>query len=300
MTFKLMANDLQTYPINLKTVEDVIDAKEPWFVADSHYRKGDHRYYGVCPYCSNPIQLVALYKKSEKLNRPPGGSAALPGTASRCLPDGRHVPKPVEDIGIYDEAAKLDCPYFKNNRPLRKNRRRAFSPLANAIQDIAVQHFDRCIDIISDDIGFRPSFSLCRRMLHVFFSAQGYLYSGAHLRNVPWMIAYFAKGENLYGQVIPANTGLARALIEKVPDAVFNERGQLKTRGKYFRINFNCTRHRCIIRNDGSLRETIDLRVKNYTDTMIPLDAPTVFTKRIVMDQDHFERLSFRSVCMGC
>ena len=266
---------MQIHPINPETVEDVIRWKPPWYVENRDYRKGDHRYYGVCPYCSNPIQLVALYKASEKLNRP----------------HGRHVPKPVEGVGVYDEVAKLDCPYFRNNRPLRKSRRRAVSPLANAIQDIAVEHFVQCIEILSSDFGFRPSYSRSANMLDVWFSAQGYLYTGAHLRNVPWMIAYFAQSENLYGQVIPANTDLARALVEKVPAAMFNESGQLQTRGDFISLDFNCTHHRRTINKDGSMSETIELFVQDYTHTQIPRDAPVVFKKKIVMDQDLFQRL---------
>ena len=120
------------------------------------------------------------------------------------------------------------------------------------------------------------------------------------------MIAYFGRSENLQGQIIPTQSAIARAIIDKVPEATFNERGQLQTRGDFLSIKVKCTRYRneqnspgqtgCVLTDGagGSRAEIIDLCVKDYTNAINAHDAPTLFKKRIVMDTDLFEGLVTR------
>ena len=198
-------------------------------------------------------------------------------------------------------------PRSRRRRP-RAGRGRKKSPplLGNPIRTIAVRHFDTCIDILSEDIGFRPSYGLARRWLIYWFAQQAYLYSRATQGNVPWMIAWFGRSETLQGQVIPTHGALARAIVDKVPGATFNDRGQLQTRGNFLSITVKCTRYRheqsspaqagwvLTDSTDGSMDEIIDLSINDYTHAIDARDAPTLFKKRIVMDTDRFERLVTR------
>lgn len=99
---------------------------------------------------------------------------------------------------------------------LKKDDRRVMGEVAGQLVKQAVEEFDRIVLILRDDFGFPFSNRFAGKMLDQWFSSKGYLYTGAHLRNLPWMIAYFGPTESLYGQYIGKNSELVNAIKEQV------------------------------------------------------------------------------------
>lgn len=129
-------------------------------------------------------------------------------------------------------------------------------------------------------------------MLDQWFDSEGFLYTGAHLRNLPWMIAYFGPVQSLFGQYVAKNAELAEAIREKVPAALLTNAGQLAKGKKWFKLDLQCMHHRVTIdAEDGSLMETLKLRVPDFSQTNEPKNAPTVYQKEIVFNPDRFEAL---------
>ena len=132
-------DDIQTQALNT-------EAHKPW--SRDHSLKADHRALGDCPHCDRPIRFRALFLQSDHSMQ----------TGSRYVP-------------VTDKIIRKRCrsifflgPRQRRRRP-RDSRGRKKSPplLANPICNIAVRHFDTCIDILSEDLGFRPSYGLARR-----------------------------------------------------------------------------------------------------------------------------------------
>ncbi|RMR74350.1 hypothetical protein [Pseudomonas savastanoi] len=94
------------------------------------------------------------------------------------------------------------CPYKIKASARSKSNRRAPGPVSQELIDLAITEFDRIVLILRTDFGFSFSDRFAGRMLDQWLDSEGYLYTGAHLRNLPWMIAYFGPAQSLYGQYV--------------------------------------------------------------------------------------------------
>mgnify|MGYP001794911306 CR=1 FL=1 len=166
VVFKMRPGRQRIYPVTLEQAEDKIGRTAPWFVECAQPLKRHH--VAVCPYCENSIPLKGLYKRTER--SPP--------------PYGEHVDRPVPGFHFDGEAHQY-CPYVLRKVRRDRTERRAFDPMARKLIDMAVSEFDRILYILRDDYRFRISDNLAGRMLKSWFAEEGYLYTGAHLRNLP-------------------------------------------------------------------------------------------------------------------
>ena len=182
------------------------------------------------------------------------------------------------------------CPYLSKNRHPHRDARREAGPVAGELIDMAIGEFDRIVLILREDFGFPFSDRLAGRMLDQWFDSQGYLYVGANLRNLPWMVAYFAPALDLFGQSVGRNAGLADRIRTQVPQARIAESGRLEKGKAWYAIELQCLHHK-LGEQDGVLVESMTLRVQDFTKTNEPAKAPTVYRKSIVFDPDRFERL---------
>ncbi|PUA42065.1 hypothetical protein C5U62_29950 [Pseudomonas protegens] len=158
--------------------------------------------------------------------------------------------------------------------------------------DLAIAEFDRIVLILRDDFGFPFSDAFAGRMLDQWLDSEGYLYTGAHLRNLPWMIAYFGPTQSLFAQYVGRNAELDNAIREKVPAAVLTEKGQLAKGKTWFKLELQCMHHQATIDpDDGNLVETLKLRVQDFSRTNQAAQAPTVYQKQIAFEPDRFEAL---------
>jgi len=274
--FKIREGRLPAFDITPELVEERLGRRPPWFQGGQ--ARGDDRHFAVCPYCDNPIQLKGIYRRQPTSPRPYGS----------------HTGVPVD--GFHFDALDLEfCPYRLKRKTHDKQARRAMGPMAQQLIDTAVAEFDRVVLILRDDFGFRFSDTFAERMLDQWFDSQGYLYAGAHLRNLPWMIAYFGPVQDLFGQPIARNAELADAIRSGVPQVHISERGLLlRQQGKtpWFLIQLQCLHHRIAIEEEGDeLIERLKFRVQNFTDTNDAGLAPTLYTKEIIFRPQRFEAL---------
>lgn len=59
---------------------------------------------------------------------------------------------------------------------------------------------------------------------------RGYLYTGATLRNVPWIFAYMSDATRLFGQKVSGNAELVKAIAAEVPGAEISSTGRLESK----------------------------------------------------------------------
>lgn len=271
--FKVTPGHTQVHKINKENVEEFLGRREPWFKPGQ--QRGDDRHFAVCPYCDNAIQLKGLYKE----------------TVEGARRYGSHIGTPVDGFP-FDPIDLEFCPYKIKSSARDYTSRRKPGPASRELIDLAVSEFDRVVLILRDDfeIPFSDAFAL--KMLDQWFDSEGFLYTGAHLRNLPWMIAYFGPVQSLFGQYVGRNAELAEAIRKKVPAAVLTSAGQLAKGKEWFKLDLQCMHHRVAIdTEDGSLMETLKLRVKDFSQTNEPTKAPMVYQKEIVFNPDRFEAL---------
>ncbi|RMN11649.1 hypothetical protein ALQ65_200231 [Pseudomonas syringae pv. coriandricola] len=87
---------------------------------------------------------------------------------------------------------------------------------------------------------------------------------------------------------------VAQGIRTKVPAAMLTEEGQLTSDKKkqFFKLELQCLHHRVAVDpEDGSLIETLKLRVQDFTRFNEPAKAPKVYETQIVFDPDRFEAL---------
>lgn len=270
--FKVRAGRISAHTITKENVEDLLGRRPPWF------RQGklreDDRHFAVCPYCDNPIQLKGLYKRLDSSPRPYGS----------------HTGNAID--GFHFNALDLEfCPYKLTNHAHGKEQRREMGPVAMQLIDIAISEFDRIVLILRDDFGFCFSDAFAGKMLDQWFDSEAYLYIGAHLRNLPWMIAYFAPAMNLYGQPVGQNSELVALISKMVPQAKISEAGRLDKGKSWYSLDLQCLRHKVEAEADGTLTESLTLRVQDFTMTNEASNAPTVYKKQIVFNPERFEAL---------
>ncbi|WKN23143.1 hypothetical protein [Azotobacter vinelandii] len=271
--FKVRAGKNPIYEITSDNVEALLGRRPPWFRAGR--QRGDDRHFAVCPYCDTPIQFKGLYRRQVTSPRPYGSHTgeAIEGFPFNAL-----------DLAF--------CPYRLKARIGDKKTLREMGPVAKQLIDTAITEFDRIILILREDFGFPFSKKFALRMLEQWIDSKGYLYIGAHLRNLPWMVAYFGPDQTLFGQFVGKNAELKERLETKVPGVGIEASGQLLKGPTYYLVELQCLHHRAQVNPaDGSLVESLQLRVKDFTHTNEPGKAPTIYQKEILFNPERFEAL---------
>lgn len=266
LTFKLYPADTNAYSIDKVTFERITRNSKPWYVEGA--KRATVQRYGVCPWCDNPVQLRGLITN---------------GPAKR-RPDGAHVNRRVDGFAIFDGHRLENCPYQRRGRPYEAHERLPPSETSLKIRRLAVEQFDRALLILKQDLGINLSNRLAQRLLASFLKNSIWAYTGASLRNVPWMLALFAPSLPLKGQYLREGSELYDIMASEL-----GENGQVPVSNGY---GFFCTNHQVRIERDQTIRESIDLLVSDFSRPCRPADAPIVLLKTIHIDHAKFERLA--------
>ncbi|WP_299846339.1 hypothetical protein [uncultured Paracoccus sp.] len=271
LRFKLRTEDRVSYDISKDQVEARIARNRPWFVAGTERR--DDRHYAVCPWCDNPIQLKALYRRD---------------TIKR--PHGSHTGKPQAGVGRFDLSRQLNCPYRLTRQPGAKDDRRPRSEDDRALIAFVRDEFDRIVLTLRRDLGVSFSNDAARRMLQSWFENSGFLYRHINFRNLPWMIVYLAVPLNLYRQKGFAEE-IKASIQQKVSSAEFDQAGRLQSTAPWLALTLQPLHHRIRRDPDDRIEESMKLWIKDYSRTNDPSRAPLIHQAVVTFDHDRFERL---------
>lgn len=268
LTFALRPFEIRVWPITTDNVETAIARTSPWYQLDENGR--DERFFAVCPFCNNVIQIKGLYKNSGR--QPPYGS---------------HLGQAKPEIAPFRPLALQTCPTLAKPG-LKPSDRRAAGELDRPILALIRSQFDRMILILREDFGVNFSAKAAERLLDDFLSARGWLYSGIHLHNLPWMLAYLARPLNLYGQFLRIGSvegeGLVQALRTSVVGAILTPEGQLRSSGPRFSLRLQLLHHKRLPLKSNNFEEAITLRILDFSATNTPADAPTLLRRKLIID----------------
>lgn len=152
-------------------------------------KKGQMRHFAICPECSNPIQIINLYKEIYEEDI----------TKSKKM-HARHYPHNLPGLANYYKAAYDNCNLSgRNLLGIHKIRTDKFynAEMKRIIENnknIILRKINEIIGInlgkIKDDI------------FQTFMTNQYYQYIGANKFNIPYSILFFYKSIPLYGQYV--------------------------------------------------------------------------------------------------
>ncbi len=231
--------------------------------------------YAVCPKCDNPVQIIGLYKKLKNTDRP----------------FGKHLAHAIVKLAEYDHEEYLFCPYANPNKRNGHAKRSETNKMAKAILSLLHDQFDRVIEILSKSIDICISEGLAESMLKNYLQAEGYLYSGATLMNLPWFFGYVVNAQSLFGRNIVEGSELQLAIEEKCSSVML-----VPSKPKYVKIgkkeNQFVNLHFCLIHHtqtihEDDLRETIVFWVHQGNGT----PPETVYKKIIEVDSSYFSNI---------
>lgn len=267
--YKLTVDDWAEKPLDREIFEAETGRKKPWYVNNE---TGSPSCFAVCPACDNPIQILGFYH-------------ALKNTEN---PYARHTPQSVRGLAAYRQESYDFCPYAANRKYDSQARRQQGDPLGEKILDILVPNFDRVIYILEAALGFKISDNLANALLKDYSGQTGYRYTGATLQNIPWVFAYMTLAKSLLGRVVTDDELLAAIQKEVANIAVTpTSRGQQVSWGAskdFVELTFCFMHHRARLDNDGNLKETMKMVVRQGNNT-------DVYSKTIEFDRQWFRNL---------
>lgn len=276
--YKLRVEDTAAKPISLTSFEAETLCREPWYQDGSAEKRSQ---FAVCPACDSPIQLIGLYELPKNVNQP----------------FGRHTSVGIRGIAPNNPEARACCPYF-NPRPRDKSERKTtFDCIPRKIVTLLIEQFDRVVYLMEMQTNVKLSQRALRGMLERYKGERGYMYTGATLRNVPWIFAYMSDATDLFGQDVGGNEQLAAAIKRQVPGAQIDRRGRLLAvdhpgpKKPFIDLKMSFIRHRISKDSeDASLNENMELVVSRKLK-----DSSLVEIHRETIQFEHvwFERLIY-------
>lgn len=273
--YKLCIEHTAAKSITKEAFEEETRCREPWYQDGSNNRRSQ---FAICPACDNPIQLIGLYE--------------LPANVGK--PYGKHTVSGIQGLASSNPEAREHCPYFKPRQHDKTARKQRFDGTPQKILTLLIEQFDRVAYIIEKQTKVVFSSNALKGMLERYKGERGYMYTGATLRNVPWIFAYMSDATDLFAQKIVDNAKLSGAIIERAPEARIDENGRLSANERpgekkpFVDLKLSFIQHR-ITRDaeDAGLTENMELvvsRLQHGTLTNIHQEA-------IEFDHDWFERL---------
>lgn len=283
--YKLRIEDTESKTIDKETFEQDTLRRDPWYQNVTPAMRSP---FAVCPACDNPVQLVGLYK--------------LPANVKN--PFGKHTRSDVRGIAPLNTEARDNCPYFAPRQHQKTDRKKGFEGIPRKIISLLIEQFDRVVYILEQQTKVVLSTNALTGMLERYKGIEGYLYTGATLRNVPWIFAYMSDDTPLFAQKIVDNEELVKAIQSDIPGATVAANGRLGTKtlpgtkGPYIDIRMSFIRHRMVKDSEAAaLKESMQLvasvsrkgQLVDIHKQVIDFD-PAWFERLIQMPVDHPQR----------
>lgn len=236
---------------------------------------GTIRYYGICPSCQNPAQLIGLYKQTKR------------------SPYGQHTGKDVDGFPKWDLYKYQHCPFAKgeDKKTINPNERGIITEDTVELYNLLKTQFDRIVYILMQDFKIKCSENFWRKAIKQFCSSEGYCYPWLTESNLPYIFAFFGlQQQNPYKQQIKAGSDLYAALC-KHPKVTFDSTESEKyprlvgRRAEFVNLYFRLTDHKQKAKDGDELKESVKFCVDDRDDGKV------IFEKRIYFDETHFLNL---------
>lgn len=253
--FKLVQGNEKPYEITKRNFEELTGEKEPYVTTGAD---GQTRYFGICPACDNPIQLIGLYKKLKNTD----------------VPYGKHYNRDA-DIALHNEQAYSFCPYASHiYSGAEKQRKDELTDFEKNIYYTVRDYFDYAVYLLKEVTGLKISEKSAEQILREYLAGDGYMYYGATYYNIPWMLMYFGIAKPVYGRLVRAGSPLYEmlkdhkdVLLEQYRDSTYY---RVNKAGKWLDLQYSVILHKRKVVND-EVREEIRLSLFSQDKNNLPM-----------------------------
>ena len=268
--FKLRTGRSQVYDLTRENYRELTKKKS---IYTGYGQDGQIRNFAVCPVCDNPIQIIGLYKQAK--NTPD--------------PYGKHYSKSIP-LAKYNAIKYQFCPYASHTYVLNKEAlKEEITDVELELYDTMRDYFDQVIYVLEKVMGIQITYKMAKKMLMEYRGNRGYLYYGAHIYNLPWMLLYFSLSQNLYGVNVKKGSSLYEYLSTR--NDIVLEDGKYsyaKVRGRgWLDLEFAAVHHRQQIKND-ELREYLVFEISTTDKNGVP---ECVYKEKLTINESWFQNL---------
>ena len=204
----------------------------------------NHNCYGICPYCSNPVQLLGIMRTIE------------------VSPYGKHCGKTIPSVAIHNITNYEYCIYASHQKAVNKDDRKTeVTDRDKRIFEMIRKYITQIMYIIKQDSDIYISKSLQKDIIDICCNRSVWLYPWIDEANIPWVMMYQYGAINLYGKYIKIGSPLYQELLKRgfVFEKEDKVRGyqQILKQTKYFNYSYSFAFHKRRVKEDGHLEEYI-------------------------------------------
>lgn len=142
-------------------------------------------------------------------------------------PFGKHTVAGITGLAPTIPEARENCPYFNPRQPDRRERKAQFDGIPRKILILLIEQFDRVVYMLEKQTGLVFSKNALTGMLDRYRGETGYMYTGASLRNVPWIFAYMSDATDLFAQKVSGNEALVKSIGRLASEVEIDDKGRV-------------------------------------------------------------------------
>ena len=258
--FKLKQGNEKPYDITIENFEKLTGQEKPYVETGAD---GIKRYFGICPACDNPIQLIGLYKELKNMDNP----------------YRKHYNKDVA-IAIHNEQAYQFCPYsshiYNNAERMLKDELTEFE---RNIYYTVRDYFGQAIYLLKEITGLMINEKYATQILQEYLAGQGYMYYGATYYNIPWMLLYFCSAKPVYGKLVCDGSPLYDMLKDRRDVSLIQYKDspyyKVDKAGRWLDLQYSVILHERRIVSD-EVREEIHFCLYSLDENDLPIQETEV------------------------
>lgn len=239
--FKLRQGNTDVYEITEVLYEEKTGLKRPYHILG---KDGQIRNFAICPICDNPIQIVGLFKATER------------------KPYGKHYNRDIE-LAKHCEQQYRYCPYAKHtyqtpNNILKENTTDYEIGVYNTLRE----HYD-CVIYLAEQIsGLLFSLKLAEEYLKGFLGNCAHQFSLSSYYNLPWVLLHAQYAKPCYHKLVRKDSPLYRLLEKQKEVSLLPYKDSpyyiIEKTGKWMELEYSFIHHKRTAVNDD-LCESIQL-----------------------------------------
>lgn len=256
-TYKLKSNATDVNCINRENFEKDTRKQPPY------YQPNKESQYAVCPYCGNPISIIGLYNSGGKVK-----------------PYGKHYPKSVENLAVYDKYSYETCPLASHVwKDTEKVIKQKVDNTSKEVITFMYDNFDSIIRLLRQVTGIIFNDKIIAEMIDYFLSKKCYCYQNIYPMNSAWIFGYMQCRVNFFGMTIDEHSQIYNTLINH-PDITIENKRIVKN-SRYIKPEFYFMLHRTQQKDNIKseyINYYIDINGKNICEQQIKIDLP-LFSK---------------------
>lgn len=276
--FKVEASRLaESYPIDRATVQNVTHGQAPFVQQDNRTHKLS--YYGICPSCLNPIQLIGI---SHKI---------------KYAPHGKHTGNTIEGLRTWNQAKYEYCPYAAKEAYHAPEDSALLPDIDESVielYDLLKENFDSVVYVIERTLHIKCSVHFWREALKQYCANMFYCYPWLTECNLPYIFAMLGMTQKrIFRQNVEVGSALYHFLSEqdRIELSASDKRYAViqNKNWQYFDFVFRFTNHQQKGETGKNLYETMDFCIDDNGD--IKVFAKELYHETITFEEDFFKNV---------